>query len=671
MLQEIKMTDLEFVDYIYDPVWKNIPITRLEKKIIESNIFRRLMNIKQMSLTYVAFSGANHTRFEHSIGTMHVAYKVVNKTKNLKEYANNYFITQKKRGNNKFENGYQEVLQFFRIAALLHDLGHPPFSHAIEWVFQRNPHLYLNEKKYSHDEYTRELVRTNKELAKILEGQELITPENLYNFLAKKFDKLPKPIAILSELLDGDLDVDKVDYIIRDNYHCGLPVNLDINSIAESFEIIGNYEPFNEFELDDDEIEMKLKPEMLYVVENLLYARLQLKAVIHNDKKNRIANIMLMYKATQFLENKKNEFGDNLAYSNLIKNLHEVWTDLDFYKEMCYDLKEEERNSDWGIRALKGDIITESAVITTNDISPVQRALCYILEKNRDLRTSLQNKLSAKFGTEMIIDYAMISPPPLKIEVSLDQDEYKLEPGPNDRLTYSLHAISNVIQGILKDSFRNSFVAVYHESNINVDPKDVYQTFLVELENLNVEYRKKDSGNEICELDIVLLSLLALDFFGPNLGENIHLWMYGTKRFQDFIKSFSVKYNLHNKFIDEISEEFSTKFSVLMEKLVFYGIMDKKRKKIKKLFKRDDLVRERYLVRYDYQINEFGKDFLFRCSKEYFHIGEQLLRDLAESKDIYIEYLDALKDQSNDGLAKIKKMKNDIRSRTLPVIGIL
>ena len=136
------MTDLEFIDYIYDPVWKNIPITSLEKKIIESNIFRRLMNIKQMSLTYVAFSGANHTRFEHSIGTMHVAYKVVNKTKNLKEYANNYFRTQKKKGKNKFENGYQEVLQFFRIDALLHDIGNRQFYNEIEWVFKRNINLY-------------------------------------------------------------------------------------------------------------------------------------------------------------------------------------------------------------------------------------------------------------------------------------------------------------------------------------------------------------------------------------------------------------------------------------------------------------------------------------------------------------------------------------------------
>lgn len=88
------MSDLDFVDFIYDPVWKNIPITKIEKEIISSEIFSRLKNIRQMSLASISFSGANHTRYEHSIGTMHVIYLIASKIKDLKENAERIIIEE-------------------------------------------------------------------------------------------------------------------------------------------------------------------------------------------------------------------------------------------------------------------------------------------------------------------------------------------------------------------------------------------------------------------------------------------------------------------------------------------------------------------------------------------------------------------------------------------------
>ena len=98
------MTDLEFIDYIYDPVWKNIPITQIEKDIINTDIFRRLKNIKQMSLASISFLGANHTRFEHSIGTMHVSYLVANRIENLKENAEKILLN-----NYEIDNGFAKT----------------------------------------------------------------------------------------------------------------------------------------------------------------------------------------------------------------------------------------------------------------------------------------------------------------------------------------------------------------------------------------------------------------------------------------------------------------------------------------------------------------------------------------------------------------------------------
>ncbi len=360
------MSDLDFIDYIYDPVWKNIPITQLEKDIIESDIFRRLKNIRQMSLASISFSGANHTRFEHSIGTMHVAYLIASKIKKLKENAN---LILAKSG---ITQGYKKTLQFIRIAALLHDLGHPPFSHAIEWVFERNPKLYPG-RKYSHDNYTQELIKRNVELKQILSGKGIISPKNISNFLANKLAKIPKPMAILYPLLNGDLDFDKVDYIIRDNYHCGLPVNVDIHSIMDSFEI-----KLQKKKEDEDlaNIDIMFKPEKLFVVENLLLSRKQLITIIQHETKNRIANQMLMASTQNFLRKKK-EMLNETDYKRLILELHENWTDFDLVSKVTKDAANDIQ-SNYLNRAIKGNLMSEIVKIEMFDLEPKERLEFYL-----------------------------------------------------------------------------------------------------------------------------------------------------------------------------------------------------------------------------------------------------------------------------------------------------
>src|ERR1051326_9458661 len=115
---------MKFVGEITDPIHKFIRFTELEKKIIDSNVFQRLRRIKQLAGAHLVYPGAQHSRFEHSLGTMHVAGQAANVLKD-KGYLDS----------NDSEN--------IRMAALLHDIGHGPFSHLFEEVLQK-------KKKNSH-----------------------------------------------------------------------------------------------------------------------------------------------------------------------------------------------------------------------------------------------------------------------------------------------------------------------------------------------------------------------------------------------------------------------------------------------------------------------------------------------------------------------------------------
>ena len=139
---------LKFVSSVRDPIYGNIQLTECEQEILKLPIMNRLKNIKQLGLAYLSFPGANHTRFEHSIGAMHVAY-LMGQSLDLEEIQ---MIT-------------------LRLAALLHDVGHPPFSHTLEFLskmFNRElrDHPIL---KTSHEAATRDIISGDKDLLRILE----------------------------------------------------------------------------------------------------------------------------------------------------------------------------------------------------------------------------------------------------------------------------------------------------------------------------------------------------------------------------------------------------------------------------------------------------------------------------------------------------------------------
>lgn len=216
-----------------DPVHGFIEVTEDELKIINTAPFQRLRNIHQLATTYLVYHGAEHTRFGHSIGVMHLTSRVFDSVikKNPNLFSNDPVENSRK------EKWYRQIL---RLIGLTHDLGHAPFSHASEELFEHG-------KK--HEDYTKEILLETEIADHIREiGQKFkeengdeydITPELIWMIYEGKDvvnEKFILPdFLFLQSFMDGELDCDKMDYLLRDSLYCGVSYGkFDLNRFVST-----------------------------------------------------------------------------------------------------------------------------------------------------------------------------------------------------------------------------------------------------------------------------------------------------------------------------------------------------------------------------------------------------------------------------------------------------
>lgn len=211
---------------VRDPVHGTISLSDGETAIVDSSEFQRLRSIKQLGFADVSFPGATHTRFLHSLGVCHMAGNVF-------DHLFRSFAFSKASVRTRFR-------QVFRLAAMLHDIGHGPLSHTTEEVMpplrELNVVAYKNHPRgmdasirATHEDYTIKYL-TDSPLTAILSknfpdlspihiaclvDKTLPCPDDF--FMEQGLDFRP----ILSQLVSGELDVDRMDYLERDSYFTG------------------------------------------------------------------------------------------------------------------------------------------------------------------------------------------------------------------------------------------------------------------------------------------------------------------------------------------------------------------------------------------------------------------------------------------------------------------
>jgi uncharacterized protein len=200
---------------IRDPIHGMVGFNDLEREIINSAPFQRLRRIRQLAWTDLVYPGAMHTRFEHSIGVMHVAGRLFDR---LTNYVRSREILKTEFGVTAEDIDRQR--QAVRLAALGHDLGHGPFSHAAEELFPKNSEA---TKRIAHEAYSSEIIKA--EISDIVKSHRMSNQLGLdIDSVASFIDGVPKDriTALLKDVVSGTLDADRMDYLLRDAYHCGV-----------------------------------------------------------------------------------------------------------------------------------------------------------------------------------------------------------------------------------------------------------------------------------------------------------------------------------------------------------------------------------------------------------------------------------------------------------------
>ena len=242
---------LKFVAEIRDPIHGYIKVTRQERDLIDSVYIQRLRRIHQLAGAYLVYPGGVHTRFEHVIGTMHVAGQIgqtVASTSGL----------------------HDEDVEELRVAALLHDVGHGPFSHLFEEVLSERGDL-------THEDLSQRIV-TESSIADILRSNGF-QPAKISELCVGKSKGHP----FLNQVITGGLSADMMDYLLRDTYFTGVEYGkVDIQRVIDSLDV--NTDGY-----------MMLERASLYAFEALLIARYEMFKAVYFHRTVRAAELMLAH----------------------------------------------------------------------------------------------------------------------------------------------------------------------------------------------------------------------------------------------------------------------------------------------------------------------------------------------------------------------------------------
>jgi HD superfamily phosphohydrolase len=221
---------------IRDPVHGYVRITEVERELIDSPFIQRLRRIHQLAGAYLVYPGAIHTRFEHVVGAMHVAGQIAESL-----VAASHLDA--------------DMVQEVRVAALLHDVGHGPFSHMYEEV--------ISEKEAtSHEEISQRII-TETAIRDTLNKNGL-SPKKMSDFAVGRQRSKP---PFMNEVIAGSLSADMMDYLPRDSYFTGVEYGkVDVRRVIDSLHVAEGHLVIDDAALNAFEVMLLARYEMFKAV---------------------------------------------------------------------------------------------------------------------------------------------------------------------------------------------------------------------------------------------------------------------------------------------------------------------------------------------------------------------------------------------------------------------
>ena len=307
---------------IRDPIHGTLGISKDETKVLDSPAFQRLRMIKQLGFSEFSFPGATHSRYIHSLG---VTY--------LSGVAFDFIFQDFKFSSKEKRNNFRQIL---RLAALLHDIGHGPLSHTSEEVMPPLKDLDVKVYKDRREGFEPGDRRANHEDYTI----KFITDSHLTNILSETFkDFEPYHIAclvdkglkdkddffkdqgldfriILSQIVSSEVDVDRMDYLVRDAYFCGTSYGkVELNWL------LGNFK----YHIKNERVHLALDRRAIYTFDDFLLSRHHMYLMVYFHHKSIIYEEMLY----RYLTSDDCEFGLPSNIEAYLKS-----TDFSLYENM-------------------------------------------------------------------------------------------------------------------------------------------------------------------------------------------------------------------------------------------------------------------------------------------------------------------------------------------------
>ena len=219
---------------IRDPLWNTIVVDAVARRLIDTPVFQRLRYVRQLGLAHLVYPGATHTRFEHALGAYHLARRTLGVLDDRRELD---AIPPDERG-------------VVIAAALLHDVGHHPFSHALEEIGAQH-----------HEVAARPLITQSQIADELRASIAPDAPERVYALIRGQ------SASPLQGLISGSLDLDKIEYLKRDAFMCGVPYGeIDVDRLVNALTVVH----------DAGRVTIGVLEKGLSALESLLFAKYQM-----------------------------------------------------------------------------------------------------------------------------------------------------------------------------------------------------------------------------------------------------------------------------------------------------------------------------------------------------------------------------------------------------------
>lgn len=327
----VQIPELMYKKIIRDPLHGYIQLTNVEYELLQLPALNRLHNIHHMGMGYLVYPGAKTSRFEHSLGVMNIASKMVRQIFQSAsgEIVKDIFGLDPKK-TERFEKRCRELIQIVRLAALLHDVGHGPYSHTTEGILQKaierevaNGNTDIEEEADSwfgkevsnkdfpaHEYFSCKMIDSDdSDIKRVIEDSlgengTICVAGLLMDKMIPPQDRIPeKGIRFLKKIISWHFDADRMDYLLRDAYATGVSFGLtDIERIIMHLLIVEDKQGEKELAIDEH---------ALMCIEDMIDARFKMYKWVYNHHL-KVAFEELMERAIESLIDKDLKWEDFL-----------------------------------------------------------------------------------------------------------------------------------------------------------------------------------------------------------------------------------------------------------------------------------------------------------------------------------------------------------------------